>query len=43
VQIVSIDEAYLDLTGTERLHGTAWVPAQKIQRAVVMRAHGHLP
>jgi nucleotidyltransferase/DNA polymerase involved in DNA repair len=34
VQIVLIDEAYLDLTGTEHLHGTAWVAARKIQRAV---------
>ncbi|MCH7765071.1 MAG: DNA polymerase IV [Acidobacteria bacterium] len=34
VHMVSIDEAYLDLTGTERLHGTAWAAAQKIQRAV---------
>ena len=34
VQMVSIDEAYLDLAGTERLHGPAWVTAQKIQRAV---------
>lgn len=34
VQMVSIDEAYLDLTGTERLHGPAWSAAQKIQRAV---------
>ncbi len=34
VQMVSIDEAYLDLTGTERLHGPAWVAAQKIQQAV---------
>ena len=34
VQMVSIDEAYLDLTGTERLHGSAWVVAQKIQRAI---------
>ena len=34
VQMVSIDEAYLDLTGTERLHGPAWVTAQKIQRTV---------
>jgi len=34
VQMVSIDEAYLDLTGTERLHGPAWVAAQKIQRAI---------
>ncbi len=34
VQMVSIDEAYLDLTGTERLHGPAWVAAKKIQQAV---------
>ncbi len=34
VQMVSIDEAYLDLTGTERLHGPAWHAAQKIQRAI---------
>jgi DNA polymerase-4 len=34
VQMVSIDEAYLDLTGTERLHGPAWVAAEKIQRAI---------
>ncbi|HKZ52893.1 MAG TPA: hypothetical protein VJ085_06410, partial [Candidatus Acidoferrales bacterium] len=27
VQMVSIDEAYLDLTGTERLHGVAWEAA----------------
>jgi len=34
VQTVSIDEAYLDLTGTERLHGNAWQAAQKIQQAI---------
>ena len=34
VQMVSIDEAYLDLTGTERLHGVAWETAAKIQRVV---------
>lgn len=34
VQMVSIDEAYLDLTGTERLHGVAWHAAEKIQRTV---------
>jgi DNA polymerase-4 len=34
VQMVSIDEAYLDLTGTERLHGAAWLTIQKIQRAI---------
>jgi DNA polymerase-4 len=32
--MVSIDEAYLDLTGTERLHGVAWEAAAKIQRAI---------
>ncbi|MFQ5817444.1 MAG: DNA polymerase IV [Terriglobia bacterium] len=34
VQMVSIDEAYLDLTGTERLHGSAWATAAKIQRTI---------
>ncbi len=34
VQMVSIDEAYLDLTGTERLHGSPLCAAQKIQRGV---------
>lgn len=34
VHMVSIDEAYLDLTGTERLLGSTWLAAQKIQRAV---------
>jgi len=34
VQMVSIDEAYLDLTGTERLHGVAWEAAAKIQQAI---------
>ncbi|OFV87820.1 MAG: hypothetical protein A3D93_04190 [Acidobacteria bacterium RIFCSPHIGHO2_12_FULL_67_30] len=34
VQMVSIDEAYLDLAGTERLHGVAWEAAAKIQRAI---------
>ena len=34
VHMVSIDEAYLDLTGTERLHGPAQLAAQKLQRAV---------
>ena len=32
VEMASIDEAYLDLAGTECLHLTAWVAAQKIQR-----------
>jgi DNA polymerase-4 len=39
VQMVSIDEAYLDLTGTERLHGSPWVTVQKIQRAVREQTH----
>ncbi|HXE75080.1 MAG TPA: DNA polymerase IV [Candidatus Xenobia bacterium] len=34
VQMVSIDEAYLDLTGTERLHGAPLCTGQKIQRAI---------
>jgi DNA polymerase-4 len=34
VHMVSIDEAYLDLTGTERLHGPAQLAAHKLQRAV---------
>ena len=34
VQMVSIDEAYLDLTGTERLHGSPLCAAQKIQRTI---------
>jgi len=34
VQMVSIDEAYLDLTGTERLHGSPWATAAKIQRQI---------
>lgn len=39
VQMVSIDEAYLDLTGTERLHGPAWSAAQKIQRTIWEETH----
>ncbi len=34
VHMTSIDEAYLDLTGTERLHGSAWRAVQAIQKAV---------
>src|SRR5436305_6558316 len=30
VEMVSIDEAYLDLTGTERLHGPALLAAHKL-------------
>jgi len=48
VQMVSIDEAYLDLTGTERLHGSAWQAAQKVQQAIREETHSpdgqaHLP
>jgi DNA polymerase-4 len=34
VEAVSIDEAYLDLTGTERLHGPPRATAERIRRAV---------
>jgi DNA polymerase-4 len=34
VEMVSIDEAYLDLSGTERLHGPPLATADKILRAV---------
>ena len=34
VEMVSIDEAYLDLTGTERLHGGALVAADRLIRTV---------
>lgn len=34
VDMASIDEAYLDLTGTERLHGTPLQAAHKLHRAV---------
>src|SRR5215469_16288123 len=32
VEMVSIDEAYLDMTGTERLHGPPLVAAHKLHR-----------
>jgi DNA polymerase IV len=32
VEMVSIDEAYLDMTGTERLHGPALLAAQKLHQ-----------
>lgn len=32
VEMVSIDEAYLDMTGTERLHGPALVAADKLHQ-----------
>lgn len=34
VEMVSIDEAYLDLTGTERLHGPPLAAADKLLRAI---------
>jgi DNA polymerase-4 len=34
VEMVSIDEAYLDLSGTERLHGPPFVAADKLLRAI---------
>jgi DNA polymerase-4 len=34
VQMVSIDEAYLDLSGTGRLHGSPWQAAQRIQQTI---------
>ena len=35
VEMASIDEAYLDLTGTERLHGTPLQAAHKLHQAVM--------
>jgi len=37
VEMVSIDEAYLDLTGCERLHGSAFRAADRLVRAVKER------
>jgi DNA polymerase-4 len=34
VEMVSIDEAYLDLAGTERLHGPPFVAADKLLRTI---------
>src|SRR5437763_9614108 len=34
VEMVSIDEAYLDLAGTERLHGPALAAADKLLRTI---------
>src|SRR5258705_4077442 len=34
VEMVSIDEAYLDLAGTERLHGTPFAAAHKVLRTI---------
>jgi DNA polymerase-4 len=41
VQMASQDEAYLDLTGTERLYGTPLVAAEKLRHAVL--AETNLP
>ena len=38
VQMVSIDEAYLDLTGSERLHGPTLRAADRLIRTVKARA-----
>ncbi|MFW5798033.1 MAG: DNA polymerase IV [Planctomycetota bacterium] len=35
VDVMSIDEAYLDLAGTERLHGPPWQTAMRIREAVL--------
>ena len=40
VEMVSIDEAYLDMTGTERLHGPALLSANKLHQQ--MKAETHL-
>jgi DNA polymerase-4 len=37
VEMVSIDEAYLDLTGCERLHGSAFRGADKLIRTIQQR------
>ena len=37
VEMVSIDEAYLDLTGCERLHGSSFLAADKLVRSVKTR------
>jgi DNA polymerase-4 len=34
IEMASIDEAYLDMTGTERLHGPAFAAAHKLHEAV---------
>jgi DNA polymerase-4 len=41
VEMASIDEAYLDLTGTERLHGPPFAAAHALIRAI--DAQTHLP
>jgi len=39
VEMVSIDEAYLDLAGTERLHGTPFASAHKLLSEIWERTH----
>jgi DNA polymerase-4 len=39
VEMVSIDEAYLDLGGTERLHGAPLAAAHKLQREIWETTH----
>ena len=39
VEMASIDEAYLDLTGTERLHGPPLLAAHRLQAAVQHATH----
>ena len=34
VEMASIDEAYLDMSGTERLHGPAWVAAHRLHQVM---------
>ncbi|HEX9793195.1 MAG TPA: DNA polymerase IV [Planctomycetota bacterium] len=34
VEKVSVDEAYLDMSGTKGLHGSAWAAAERLRRAV---------
>jgi DNA polymerase IV len=37
VEMISIDEAYLDLSGTERLHGPPFAAADKLLRAITQQ------
>lgn len=39
VEMVSVDEAYLNLTGCERLHGHPLAAAQRLRSAVLARTH----
>ena len=42
VEMVSIDEAYLDFTGCERLHGSAFRGADRLIRAIKERTRSEL-